>query len=256
LKNSFASARNCFVGATVSLPSLRARASAKRRTASIMSAGLSKSVCVMECETVFSCRITPRFCKAWNRVAAPEQERDGQDVANVVCLAFDVLAQFGEHAFRTLQPSLHVHDIDLDAITAVEDQAGLGPIIGHRFHQFVEEGRQLDERAPGRLVVGHDVRTFPVEAEKVIQGARLAFQEDAQLGVVVDVLAVFVDGLDDVSHLQHGTGHPLPGVRYGKVLAAVAVKQLRVLARRRQQEQVARIAIHQPAQILIREGGL
>ena len=46
--------------------------------------------------------------------------------------------------------------------------------------------------------------------EQVLKALSLHFQEKAQLGIIVDVLAVLFNGLDQMAHLKHGTGGLLP----------------------------------------------
>jgi hypothetical protein len=72
-----------------------------------------------------------------------KDERDRQDVPDVIRFPFQVLAQLGDHAFRAFEPRLDLGNVDVHAVAAVEDQASFGPVKDQRFPQPVKERRKL-----------------------------------------------------------------------------------------------------------------
>lgn len=143
-------------------------------------------------------------------VHAPEDKGYCQDVPDIIGLTFEVLAEFGEHALRALEPCLDLDDRDGYAVTAVEDETALLLLEGQRFLQLVEEGRDLHKGPLGRLIVRDMLRIIPVVMVQVIQTLALCLKKEAELGMIIDILTVLFDGLDKMSHLEHGTGDLLP----------------------------------------------
>ena len=104
-------------------------------------------------------------------LSTAQQKSDGQDIADLVSLALHAHPQLGEHALGALEARLDVDDIDVDAVSAAEDEATpLGRTL-HGGAQAVEEGGELDVGALGRLHLGQPRRIVPVEVEEVVQAA-------------------------------------------------------------------------------------
>src|SRR5512144_1072441 len=180
-----------------------------------------------------------------------QNEGDGEDVPDVIRLSLHVLPQLGDHALRALQSGPDLCDIDLDSVPAVENQAALRLIIGNRFPQTVKKQGYLDKGPSGGFCPGDMRRMLPVVMVEIVEALAPRLQKEPQLGIIIDILAVLLDGLDKMAHLEERTGGLLPRRRHVQGPALIAGKGMGIFPGGGEKKEVAGVLVNDATEVRV-----